>query len=899
MPDYAKIRRNLDRMKAGGAEVPEVQQYLETEGVTLQEVMSQPPDAGSGIGDTIQHYGERGANFVKNVVGDLTRPAVEAFQGQQDPRFAGVPSVDENPTEHQGLATQGQFAEGFRGATGTGTMALGNSDEQYYDLMVENLGDRFIPTVDGKPKRDANGYLLIDYVDPDGQIRTEYVNKPGADMQDLDRGLAQEVPMLAAGGMAGGAARRAGYGLLKGLGLVGASQVAGSEAMDALATTQGSEQGQDHVRAALSGALVGLGGVGKKTGAAMGAGYAGVNAFSDEEDTTAEKIGKVATGLAVGYGAGKVIGGTGLPKGQTSPDEALEQANKQLPRHQQQHLRTGEIDLENPGINPESIEIVQDQVQDALNVSEVMDHGKAMRKGYSVTQGQISNDPAQLLLEDKMRKGGFGPTNARELLENDQVRQMQIREGAMGPIFADARSLKGEGVGEILAKRNLNPETDSHLIRSTVDGMTNQRGVAANTSVQPANVGEDIRKNFQGFEGTVRAKENELWKGLDDVVATSDGMALLKGTLERELGPKGIRLARTGPAREMLEELRHFAEPKSGQAPPAADGWLDKPGDVLTINQMRETIGGMVDDAATTKERRAAGQVYRAYNAWIDEISAKSFVEGEDAAALASRMRGARAFTREFRGLLNPKDSMGKATPGGAIMKQLKKADSAENFAAVLFGRQTTTTAPTAGRVEALENIKKMIFSDFGKSSMAERQSAWNDIRIAYWSKIVLDKKGHMKTPGQLQSDLVATWKNQNSIMKLLYDKKELAVIADFVGDLDVLKRSKDGLDVSGVAKHVMDQATKSRWSMGLKKQLQIKGTRERLGKGRVYVAAFYQMLAGKLGDDWAGALTGQQVRKALSPTVKKKITRDQVARGVVGGMLGRQVEGSKTEGQR
>ena len=164
--------------------------------------------------------------------------------GKQDPRFADV----------------GAYSGDNLKRLGAGMVT--HDDAAYGDIIKGTLGDRLIRTF-----KDANGYDLIEYrgegADADKAYRA-YINKPGLDRFDVSRGLAATAP-LALGGGAGGA-------LLQGAGLGTRAAAQGGIAaltslgQDAIASTQGSQQGYDLGRA---GIFAAGGAAGEAVGAAV------------------------------------------------------------------------------------------------------------------------------------------------------------------------------------------------------------------------------------------------------------------------------------------------------------------------------------------------------------------------------------------------------------------------------------------------------------------------------------------------------------------------------------------------------------------------------------------------------------------------------------------------------
>src|SRR6185436_12245535 len=143
------------------------------------------------------------------------------IRGRQDPRFNNLPVFDGGGVD---LTTMEQ------------AKLLGPDDEGLANIIKSNLGDKFVGI-----KKDANGYPIITYRGEDGKEQSSYVNRPGLDWQDVDRGISGAIPYVAS---ATGAGR-----LVRGAGILGqtATQAltagATSAATDAGAAAMGSEKG--------------------------------------------------------------------------------------------------------------------------------------------------------------------------------------------------------------------------------------------------------------------------------------------------------------------------------------------------------------------------------------------------------------------------------------------------------------------------------------------------------------------------------------------------------------------------------------------------------------------------------------------------------------------------------
>lgn len=176
-----------------------------------------------------QPHGQGQGSGVLGTIAGLPRAAYDAVVGKQDPRFAGLPSI-----------------ERASGIIDPQAEMFGVSDEAYADIYKKNLGDRFIGMT-----RDANNYPIIRFRGKDGQEQQAYVNRPGLDTQDVNRAISSSLPYVAVASGVGKVAQ--GAGTLGAMALQSLGAMATSGTQDAVATSMGSEQGLDTNRMLMAG----------------------------------------------------------------------------------------------------------------------------------------------------------------------------------------------------------------------------------------------------------------------------------------------------------------------------------------------------------------------------------------------------------------------------------------------------------------------------------------------------------------------------------------------------------------------------------------------------------------------------------------------------------------------
>jgi hypothetical protein len=228
---WDQLRKTTDQGREGGASVVRPPVPAQSWDDLRQYAKQQRPPEQDEEGD--------GPGLLRSLAGKAAVPfrmLRDAVKGPQDPAEAETP----------GLTWMSPAVERAKVVT--------FDDDAYADIIQKDLGNRFISM-----ERDANNYPIVSYIGHDGKPRREYINVPGLDMQDVDRGLSSAIPfMLGAGaanlglravGTTGVLPRMAAHTLAAGGSSVAADQVAGS---------MGSEQGTDWTRAGMAAAGGGI-----------------------------------------------------------------------------------------------------------------------------------------------------------------------------------------------------------------------------------------------------------------------------------------------------------------------------------------------------------------------------------------------------------------------------------------------------------------------------------------------------------------------------------------------------------------------------------------------------------------------------------------------------------------
>jgi hypothetical protein len=386
--------------------------------------------------------------------------------------------------------------------------------------------------------------------------------------------------------------------------------------------------------------------------------------------------------------------------------------------------------------------------------------------GIPATKGQISKDPYILTQEEKMRRRMYGE-GAQDVIKDLDQRQMEaIRQAALGPQTADE-------------------PYRSNVPRMIAPGRKPGMVEADRSS---ASLGENIRSGLGETKSAAKAAEREAWSGTKDLAATKEALATLPERINQALADE-TRFTPT--AQKMAETLNDFM---SGSAPETAIGAFKlKP--VQSVDQMRRQLFSIMKQSADPEDNRMASKVYDAFNDWIGEAAEKSLLAGDPAAAM--KIVKARGFTRELNQLLKPTDQTGRLTPAAQRMAKVfdeGKADSGEAVVNSIFGPQGSATAGT-GTVQTLKNVKNFLTQH---ASPETAKQTWDDIRLAYWTRLVQNKTGELFGPQAMLGNIRKAQSSQKSAMEVLFSPDERREIGRFANALSVVSYKPPNASGSG-----------------------------------------------------------------------------------------------------
>ena len=372
--------------------------------------------------------------------------------------------------------------------------------------------------------------------------------------------------------------------------------------------------------------------------------------------------------------------------------------------------------------------------------------------GIHSTLGQRTKNPAQLLEEGAIRKGLRGEEARRAMQAFDEQQLAQVRNAAMGhPDLNGAGNRPGsQGIGA-----SLHPDR-------TLQEFT------------PQELGTGIQEGLRATQQTAKEAEGQLWQGLRNITTQPEAMELLPQFIGPVINSRELNPTVTPMAYQMAETLARYV---TGETKNATFSALGQTASRPTVDGMRRQLGEMVGSAAPGADKSAAGEVYRAFNDWIGAAAERQLLSGHPDAAAA--LRGARQISRDIKDLFQPRGPDGRQLPASTlIQKVMNKADSPEAVVDTLIG--TPASKIKVGVPDALGRMKTAL-ERFGGP---EGQGVWNDIRAAYWSKMVTDAKGGMMTPQGMLTSMEKAFERQGTIINKLYSPAEQAEMRKLMASL-------------------------------------------------------------------------------------------------------------------
>lgn len=333
------------------------------------------------------------------------------------------------------------------------------------------------------------------------------------------------------------------------------------------------------------------------------------------------------------------------------------------------------------------------------------------------------------------------------------------------------RNLKGDGAqGAMLAFDQAQREAIDTAARETVASQ-----IAPGRALRPemADVGGGIVQSLSGAKAVAKTGEDAAWDKPIHMIADADARLAMVDVIDSRLGSMTIDEKLTPAADAMRRQLESYIY---GDKQGLTTGLFGQRPREATVDEVRRRLGALIPGAANDADRAAAKQVYAGYNDWIKQSAESALLQGDTHAA--ANLRKAIDYTAEFRGLFNPRDLAGRDAPAAKVLQKVMASEATpERIVQTLFGGGSPKQAvPPAGTVEALQAMKKI----FSKYNPGQGGNPFDDVRLAYWLRLVQNNKGEMRTPTELVNNIQGALNNQASVLTTLYSRQEIDMFRRF-----------------------------------------------------------------------------------------------------------------------
>lgn len=492
-------------------------------------------------------------------------------------------------------------------------------------------------------------------------------------------------------------------------------------------------------------------------GADVGAAAGGVAVF-DPAQTAAKSA------MAAGFGAaGEAVGAAGgaiWRKFVTEPGLYDKAAGRLTPK--------GAQAARDAGLDPSQLS-QQLQQEFASNMAATGNANMVANRitnrefGIPRTKGELTQDPGQLLKEQNIRSSNYGPGPAERMKALDEQQRQAIESAALGTI-TDGTGATQPGLAQRIAPG-----------RTTVD-------------YGKADIGSAIRRNTETAYDTATEAASKVWDDIPAMRAKPEAMSMLAKSLDEAIGefpiPKG------GKAEMIAKELDAFID---GKTPEVTAKWQTT-NPIGDVDKFRRRIKKIYDGADDATDKAAARTMYNTYNEWIGEAAEQSLLAGGSATD-AAKLKVARGLSRNIHEVFDGP----QGTPGARILADvLKKADSAEGVVNSLFSGPKSEIK--AGTITALSSLKNAYDTYLAPEAA---RAAWDDIRLAYFLRMVQDKSGNVYGAQALQTNINQTLQTQASVARMLYTPAEISAMRRFAMSLQGiekknLNRSWSGMSIAG-----------------------------------------------------------------------------------------------------
>jgi len=720
-----------------------------------------------------------GAETIGNIAGGI-KDFVTGIPGQ-------IRGPEVSPENQDLSGVSRTFMEGGQGAALNRAKVSHFSDEAYGERVQEILGENFI----GMDKDPKSGSQIVTYKDREGQTRREFINKPGLDVEDVQRFIAQQLPFAAMGGAVGG--------MVRGLSVPARAAIQAITQAGTSATTDVvSGQDVDPTKAAMSGLFGGVAEGALPLAKAVTRPFRNRGLIGKTEEAVLSARGKAEAARQlerqrVGSHQGQLVdqGVNNNPnmRGRDAIDFADRMADDTLVEDAPRFLTDkGRKQVTDLGVDPDTLSAKAQQdfardIKRGVPQATALARGRAQSRGVRMSQGQSTGDIEQLSLENEFRTGHHGPEAEKIMKEFDTAQTAEISsasddlQGSMsGEAFREAST--AETGGYVQGRLIANQAADD----AKIDRLYSQVG--------SLNAPQSTRSTLPGFTD----------KALDGVVPNP------------ELHPN------TNAAMDILDKFRAGVEIDK---PAAMGGGKGPP---LDFHSARMQIGNLFDSASKS-DKRLLRKVKASMDDWL-QASAEAKLIDDPLAAQA--FLEAKTFTAQSKARFNKQNK--KDIAGGNIeaMLDLEGMDSPELAIRQVFG-SGPATEPKKGAVRTLQRLRRALTPE-----------EFDVLKAGVWRKFTRDPKtGDVLSPKKLDNAIKSFRNKQPTLYKEIFNKTDMKMQDEFMN----MVRQTAKADLNPSKSGIYLKTQRQRRDNPLRFLLRRQGTRETF-RGRPLHGSLYGVAA-------------------------------------------------------
>lgn len=341
-------------------------------------------------------------------------------------------------------------------------------------------------------------------------------------------------------------------------------------------------------------------------------------------------------------------------------------------------------------------------------------------------------------------------------------------------------------------------------------------------------LGGDIRHGINEIFDRTKATENKMWSEIGPMYPEQGAFQNFSKIINKKADEAGVSpLADLSPSSaKMAEYMEGFMNGTHKSDSPGILSSLYKNGEdtAISIDTARRKLLSLKETAdAGSPDARLANKLYEGFNDWIDDAAENALIQADDPAAHLA-LNNARAFTREQHALFAPRDKSGKLTLAAKkISKIMDGVDTPEGVVSAIFGRGSNINELPDGTVGTLKALKKVMLP-------SDKAKAFDSVKMAYWGKLVLDKKGNVLSPARLVTNIDTALNKHKSALKVMFSDGDIVLIRRFSKVMKDLHVEHPNPSLTSIG--IQQQTRKA-----VKGFLNATQQRERLVKGNIFRA--------------------------------------------------------------